>query len=530
MRVLHFVAHSAALGAAVALLGLAASGQEPGASPASGSASAGATAVLFEPGPPPTRSSAIEAVACDPASGRLAVGGARGAWLQERDGRIESVSPRGAVRALAFGAEGALWLGTASGLLRRDREGRLVDRTPAPGAAARAVAALAVASGVLAVGSGDGVHVSSDGATWQRIAGATPDAPAAGLALRARDESFELGWTAHGAVWRARLAREGPRCAILERLEEHPFGGVSHGDPLHVVTDLPGVDVAVVSPDTIAWRTEPGGDWRTALLAGVPGASARRLAAAAGRLWLATERGLLEAPRPEGPWRRAAPPAGAEEAFVVVGDARRVFAGTAGGLLEGRLAEPVAHPVLDALPLANPRPGEPSVGDVQRAALLYLDLGPEHVRRLRRGVALRGLLPLVTLDFDRSRGQNASHDWDQSFVSGDTRQLFDHGHSRRHDSSATLRFTWDLGDAAYQPEEIDLSKEARELIELRDDVLDEVTQLYFERRRVLLDLAALGPGSVLEVARLQLRADELAAQLDAWTGGWFGRRAPSLAP
>jgi hypothetical protein len=529
MRAMHPMARRVALCAALAARALAAPAEEPAPSIAGGPAPP-TPPILFEPGPPPTRSGAIEALAYEPASGRLALGGARGAWLREHDGRFETILARGVVHALAFAEDGALWLATGNGLLLRDREGRLLDRTPAPGAAARAVTSLAAVPTALAVGSADGVHVSSDGQTWQRVADAAPDAPASGLALRAREGWLELWWIARGSVWRARLAREGTRLVVVERGEERPFGGVAHAEPVQVALDLAGVDVVVVSADTIAWRTNPAAAWRSVPLVGLPGASVRRLDAAAGRLWLATDRGLLEGPGPEGPWRRAAPPAGGEPAFEVAGDARHVFVGTAAGLLEGRLARANPRPLLDALPLANPRPAEPEIGEVQRAALLYLDLGPEHVRRLRRGVALRGLLPLVTLDLDRSRGRDASRDWDQSFVSGNTHQLFDRGRSRSHDSSATLRFTWDLGDAAYHPEEIDLSKEARELIELRDDVLDEVTQLYFERRRVLLELAALGPAGGLEVARLQLRADELAAQLDAWTGGWFGRHAPPLVP
>jgi len=46
-----------------------------------------------------------------------------------------------------------------------------------------------------------------------------------------------------------------------------------------------------------------------------------------------------------------------------------------------------------------------------------------------------------------------------------------------------------------------------------------VTQLYFERRRALLQLS--GVPSAPEAARLRLRADELASGLDAWTGGWW---------
>ena len=74
-----------------------------------------------------------------------------------------------------------------------------------------------------------------------------------------------------------------------------------------------------------------------------------------------------------------------------------------------------------------------------------------------------------------------------------------------------------------------VSKEAREVIELRDDVLDEVTQLYFERRRALLTLASDPSLPAVEAARLRLRADELGSGLDAWTGGWWSRAASASA-
>jgi hypothetical protein len=89
-----------------------------------------------------------------------------------------------------------------------------------------------------------------------------------------------------------------------------------------------------------------------------------------------------------------------------------------------------------------------------------------------------------------------------------------------------LTLEWDLGDTRFDPEAIDVSREAREVIELRDDVLDEITQLYFERQRALDGLASAPPA---EQRALALRADELAAGLDAWTGGWFGQHAPSVA-
>ena len=119
-----------------------------------------------------------------------------------------------------------------------------------------------------------------------------------------------------------------------------------------------------------------------------------------------------------------------------------------------------------------------------------------------------------------ARDRDRQTDFDQSFVSGETRDLLDTQRSTRQDFDTSVTLTWDLGDVAYHPEAIDVSRETREIVKLRDDVLDEVNQLYFERRRVLAELAG---ASGDDAFRLRLRAAELAAGLDAWTGGWFHR-------
>jgi hypothetical protein len=118
---------------------------------------------------------------------------------------------------------------------------------------------------------------------------------------------------------------------------------------------------------------------------------------------------------------------------------------------------------------------------------------------------------------DRQR----QRDYDEAFVSGEKRYLHDYEKERSLDFDASLLLTWDFGDVAYNPESIDLSRESRLVISLRDGVLDEINQLYFERRGLLQQLAASPDASGPEVRQLELRAAELAAGLDAWTGGWF---------
>jgi hypothetical protein len=149
---------------------------------------------------------------------------------------------------------------------------------------------------------------------------------------------------------------------------------------------------------------------------------------------------------------------------------------------------------------------------------------------LRRGARRRGWWPLVSVRGGGEWDQSRNTDHDEAFISGDTRRLVDREIERDDTYDVSLLMTWDLGDVAYQPESIDVSREAREVIELRDDVLDEITQLYFERRALLAALRAPAAMPPVEGLRMRLRADELAAGIDAWTGGWFAAQVASLAP
>jgi hypothetical protein len=151
------------------------------------------------------------------------------------------------------------------------------------------------------------------------------------------------------------------------------------------------------------------------------------------------------------------------------------------------------------------------------------------MRELARGVRRRGWLPDLTLRGAYGDLRSARIDEDEVvFSSGLRHELLDTQSDHDRDWEASLALTWELGDVMYHAESIDVAKESREWVELRDEVLDEVNQLYFERRRVLLELAG-SPAQSPESARHRLRADELAAGLDAWTGGWFGSRSPSLS-
>lgn len=489
-----------------------------------------APAVLRWSEPALGRGSAPLAVATDPTTRRIAVGDERGFEIGSDERTLVSVSTRAPVRALAFATSGELLVGTDDGLFVFGADGTLVDRSPGAGEEARAIERLAVEGVLVAAATPSGLHVSEDLVRWRRLPGARRARAMALRSDRARafivcvddadvlETALDLPAGASGAPSLASLA--GIPASVRASALDVRFSAEG--------------DLAIVTPDRVVERPRDGGELRVVRPGLAPGASLKRIAAAAGRLWLATDRGLLEAESLAGPWTRPGPGSPAASVVDLAGDPTRLLAATEQGLVvavAGR-EEPLGEGLRAArVALEFPAHDEPAIGEIFEAALDRLDLRPEAMRDLRRGLSLRGLLPELSLRVDRAHLVEAEHGLDESFVSGGLRSLADANRAVARESAAVLSLTWELGSLAYDDSAIDLSREARSVIQLRDDVLDEITQLYFERRRVLAKLARLGPAAHGDEADgLRLRADELAAGLDAWTGGWFGRRSRAQAP
>jgi len=488
------------------------------------------TAVVWRNLVAPVRGGEIAALAFDRASGTLALGDLRGVLVGPPDGPFERRLRRGQVRDLAFLRDAggvSLLAATTRGLFLVEPSGAVVEVSPGPGATARAGNRLAVAAGWIAVASDDGVFLSRDARRWLRPATAFPAGPATAVALREQAGGLECWAIVGGEPWSARLVEDRQELTARESLRQTVSFAAGGGGPVDLVLGLPGADVAMVYPTALALRDTLGA-WRVVQLELPPGAEVLRLAAGAGQLFLATLRGLLVAGSLEGPWRRAGPPAGSAAVRALAGDPAVLFAAADTGLLAGAAPEPrAAAPGAGAQALVLPE--EPDIERVHQAALAYLRLGPKGMDALKQGVTRRGWLPVVILHGALAHDRSRATAWDEAVSGGDLWSLVDRDRDHAEDYDVGLTFSWDLGDLAYNPEEIDVSREAREVIELRDDVLDEITQLYFERRRVLAQLQLLPDPGDAERMRLRLRADELAAGIDAWTGGWFGRQTRRLA-
>ncbi len=484
------------------------------------------------------------ALAIHARSGAIVFGDAHGVFALEADGNTRLRLRRGPVRDLAFldaqsqAAPPALIAATARGLYHLDAEGRATAVSLGPGAAARGIARLAVAPGLIAAAGEDGVFVSANGIRWRRLDG-LPAGPAQAVALRAVAGGYSCISASGEELWRSFVASldrgsaepgsEAAISAVSRRLDSAVPG---EGAVVDLALEVGGAALVALRGGALA-ALGADGRWSRIEPALAPGVLLRRLLAAGDEFWLATDRGIAAAPALAGPWRFAQGIAARVEVQALAAHAQRVYAATSAGILvSGGAASLPARPALAARPgppASLPMPAEPEISELHLAAIDYLGLRREGIEALARGVRSRGWLPVVTLHGDYQRDRDRGADQNQSFSAGEIRQLQgrDWGDGRK--LGLALVASWDLGDLAYHPESIDVEKEARERIELRDDVLDELNQLYFERRRVLGELALEADPESPVALRMRVRAEELAAGIDGWTGGWFSRRLAAAA-
>jgi phosphoribosylaminoimidazole (AIR) synthetase len=79
-------------------------------------------------------------------------------------------------------------------------------------------------------------------------------------------------------------------------------------------------------------------------------------------------------------------------------------------------------------------------------------------------------------------------------------------------------------------ERIRVINEAQDIAKLRDKVLSEVTRLYFERRRVQVEMLLSPKRDTMGQVKQQLRLMELTASIDALTGGAFSQALKRIKP
>jgi photosystem II stability/assembly factor-like uncharacterized protein len=168
--------------------------------------------------------------------------------------------------------------------------------------------------------------------------------------------------------------------------------------------------------------------------------------------------------------------------------------------------------------------GEPSIQEIQNQAIKYAEVQPEKIQAWRKAAARKAWLPNLSVGVDRDENLTiADSVWGtyssggQVYIGPDDKTFYDN-------FGWDVSLTWDLGDLIWNSDQTSIDSRSKLMAELREDILDEVTRLYFERRRLQTELLISPPEEAIDRLDKALRLEELTASIDALTGGYLTRR------
>ncbi len=158
---------------------------------------------------------------------------------------------------------------------------------------------------------------------------------------------------------------------------------------------------------------------------------------------------------------------------------------------------------------------EPTVRDVQQMVLEYSKTDPRYVDEWMNASKNAAWLPELKVTYDYDNG----YDYDYLYEVNPEGELDKSGVDNDHGLQVYAK--WRLDKLVMSSERIRVISETQDIVKLRDKVLEEATRLYFDRRRLQVDMLLVGAGDLKTQVKNEMRLQELTAQIDAYTGGRF---------
>ncbi|MDP2306694.1 MAG: hypothetical protein Q8P18_11785 [Pseudomonadota bacterium] len=162
---------------------------------------------------------------------------------------------------------------------------------------------------------------------------------------------------------------------------------------------------------------------------------------------------------------------------------------------------------------------EPNVRAVQEMVLEYSKTDPRYVEEWMSASKNAAWLPELKVTYDYDNG----YDYDYLYEINPQGELDKSGVDNDHGVQVYAK--WRLDRLVMSSDRIRVISETQDIVKLRDKVLEEVTRLYFDRRRLQVDLLLNAPADLKTQVKNEMRLQELTAQIDAYTGGRFSSAA-----
>ncbi|MDD5116330.1 MAG: hypothetical protein PHW98_04625 [Candidatus Omnitrophica bacterium] len=165
--------------------------------------------------------------------------------------------------------------------------------------------------------------------------------------------------------------------------------------------------------------------------------------------------------------------------------------------------------------------GEPEISDLQEAAIEYAEVSFEKISRWRNLASKKAFLPKLSVGLDR----NSTDLWHWESGSSAIGQSGDDLLRKGKDSlDWDITLSWELGDLIWNDDQTSIDVRSKLMVELRNDILDELNKLYFERLRIKSELDSLSIEDRRKRFDKELKLAELTASLDSLTAGYFSKQ------
>lgn len=176
---------------------------------------------------------------------------------------------------------------------------------------------------------------------------------------------------------------------------------------------------------------------------------------------------------------------------------------------------------------------EPKIAEVHEKSLEFAGIPTgANYQSYAKKARLRNLVPRFETYLERDNEDllNIQTTGQDDLDAGSFSTSFDRVDQSRNNNSLNsgIRLTWDLTKVIYDEEQIDINNNARLTANIRENLLTEITQLYFQRKELITESVnwILNSGEIKsssEILKQKLKLEESLAQLDARTGAWYSK-------
>jgi hypothetical protein len=176
---------------------------------------------------------------------------------------------------------------------------------------------------------------------------------------------------------------------------------------------------------------------------------------------------------------------------------------------------------------------EPKIAEVHEKSLEFAGIPTgKNYQNYSKKARLRNLVPRFEtyLERDNENLLNIQTTGQDDLDAGSFSTSFDRVDQNRNNNSLNsgIRLTWDFTRVIYDEEQIDINNNARLTANIRENLLTEITQLYFQRKELITEsvnwiLNNTEVKSSSEILKQKLKLEESLAQLDARTGAWYSK-------